>query len=200
MKKPLLLVFCKNPVIGQVKTRLAASIGQEKALTIYQHLLKKTATILNELEIDIHLYYTGDPIKNDVFEVRNATQKKQSGEDLGERMFRAFSAGFTTHSPVLIIGTDLWSLEALDIQQALNVLAQKEIVIGPSTDGGYYLLGLNKMIPNLFHYKKWGSNSVLRDTCQDVAENQLHLLAEKNDIDTLQDLKEHATLYQLIHE
>ena len=200
MKKPLLLVFCKNPEIGKVKTRLAASIGPEKALAVYQLLLKKTAATLSELEIDIHLYYTGDPIKNDVFELPKVTKKKQTVGNLGERMYHAFTDGFTTHSPVLIIGTDLWSLEALDIQNAINALAKKEVVIGPSKDGGYYLLGLNRMIPSLFRNKKWGANSVLSDTCQDIAETQLQLLVEKNDIDTLEDLKEHATLYQLIHE
>ena len=200
MKKPLLLVFCKNPQLGKVKTRLAADIGQENALKTYHLLLKRTADILRKLDIDIQLYYSENPIKNDVFDELKATKKKQIGSDLGERMHNAFITGFKTHSPVLIIGTDLWTIDAENIRQAIDALSHKEVVIGPATDGGYYLLGMKEMKPCLFENKKWGSDSVFIDTCGNLDNKQLYLLEEKNDIDTLQDLKTHPLLYQQIHE
>ena len=105
MKKPLLLVFCKNPVLGKVKTRLAASIGEQKALDIYQALLQKTALVLFDVAIEIQLYYSSYIDDKDIFRKNSITKKVQSGDDLGIRMANAFIDGFSTHSPIVIIGT-----------------------------------------------------------------------------------------------
>ena len=198
MKKPLLLVFCKNPVLGKVKTRLAASIGEQKALDIYQALLQKTAQVLFDVAIEIQLYYSSYIDDNDIFQKNSITKKVQSGDDLGIRMANAFNEGFSTHSPIVIIGTDLWTLNVLDIQKAFEALKTHKTVIGPSADGGYYLLGLQEFIPNLFEEKKWGSPTVLTDTLNDLKKEDVYLLEEKNDIDTYNDLKDHPELMQLL--
>ena len=198
MKKPLLLVFCKNPVLGKVKTRLAASIGEQKALDIYQALLQKTAQVLFDVAIEIQLYYSSYIDDNDIFQKNSITKKVQSGDDLGIRMANAFNEGFSTHSPIVIIGTDLWTLNVLDIQKAFEAFKTHKTVIGPSADGGYYLLGLQEFIPNLFEEKKWGSPTVLTDTLNDLKKEDVYLLEEKNDIDTYNDLKDHPELMQLL--
>ncbi|MEN8812452.1 MAG: TIGR04282 family arsenosugar biosynthesis glycosyltransferase [Candidatus Arcticimaribacter sp.] len=194
MKKPLLLVFCKNPRLGKVKTRLAKTIGDEKALLIYKELLKKTASVLKELEVDIHLYYSDEIEENDLFSVIASQKKKQAGEQLGERMANAFQESFISYDKVVIIGTDLWTLETQDIHNAFQALEKQAAVIGPSKDGGYYLLGLNQFFPELFKQKEWGTDKVLSSTLADLNHINYHLLKEKNDVDTFSDLEENPTL------
>lgn len=194
MKKPLLLVFCKNPRLGKVKTRLAKTIGERKALLIYKELLKKTASVLKELEVDIHLYYSDKIEENDLFSAVASQKKKQAGEHLGERMANAFQESFISHDKVVIIGTDLWTLEAQDIQKAFQALEKQAAVIGPSKDGGYYLIGLNQFFPDLFKQKEWGTDKVLSSTLADINHINYHLLNEKNDVDTFSDLEENPSL------
>lgn len=192
--KSLLLVFAKNPTLGKVKTRLAKSIGKEKALKIYKALLKKTASVLEALEVDIHLYYSDYIEKDDCFSTVATQKKTQNGEQLGERMSNAFRESLISYDKVVIIGTDLWTLEIQDIKNAFKALEHNAAVIGPSADGGYYLLGLTEVMPQIFLNKQWGTSSVLPNTLGDLKSVKHHLLPEKNDIDTFSDLEEHPTL------
>lgn len=198
VKKKLLLVFCKNPQLGKVKTRLAKTIGNEKALLIYQALLEKTADVLTQLNHDIHLYYSDKIQSHDYFTGIVTKKMKQEGVDLGERMAHAFKMGFQSYDAVVIIGTDLWTLEASDINEAFMALEKNDTVVGPSMDGGYYLLGMKKFIPQLFTHKEWGTSSVLTHTLNDLKPFQHHLLKEKNDVDTITDLKEYPTLNAIV--
>ena len=198
MKKPLLLVFCKNPILGKAKTRLAASIGEEKALEVYHALLQKTALVLFDVDIDIQLYYSSHIDHDDIFQKPSITKKIQTGNDLGIRMTNAFKEGFKSYSPIVIIGTDLWTLDIFDIHKAFEALQTSGTVIGPSADGGYYLLGLQKFIPALFENKKWGTPTVLSNSLNDLKKEDVYLLEEKNDIDTYGDLKDHPELMQLL--
>lgn len=192
--KSLLLVFSKNPTLGKVKTRLAKTIGKEKALKVYKALLKKTASVLEELEVDIHLYYSDFIEKDDLFSTVATQKKRQTGEQLGERMSNAFRESLISYNKVVIIGTDLWTLEIQDIKNAFRALENHAAVIGPSTDGGYYLLGIKEVIPQIFLNKQWGTSSVLPNTLKDLKSIKYHLLPEKNDIDTFSDLEEYPTL------
>ena len=194
MKKNLLLVFCKNPTKGQVKTRLAQSIGDEKALYIYQKLLEKTASILKDLNCAITIYYSESTVENDFFSNDKVVKKVQKGKDLGERMGNAFKEAFQTFNKVVIIGTDLWTVEAGDIEKAFNALNNNTAVIGPSLDGGFYLLGLTRYLPSLFKNKLWGTGEVLEKTVSDLSEEKVFFLVEKNDIDTVEDLQQHPDL------
>lgn len=198
MEKPLILVFCKNPVEGKVKTRLAASIGKKKALEVYQALLNKTALVLFDAEVDIQLYYSEHIDENDIFQNPRIIKKVQSGNDLGERMANAFKEGFHSHSPIIVIGTDLWTLDVFDFYKAFKALETHSAVIGPSSDGGYYLLGLKSFNPDLFKQKKWGTSTVLSNTMNDLKEEDVYLLGEKNDIDTYSDLVAYPELTQLL--
>ena len=192
--KSLLLVFAKNPTLGKVKTRLAKSIGKEKALEIYKALLKKTASVLEELEVDIHLYYSDYIEKDDLFSSLAIQKKRQIGEQLGERMSNAFRESLMAYDKVVIIGTDLWTLESQDVTNAFKALEHNTAVIGPSADGGYYLLGITEFLPQIFLNKQWGTSSVLPNTLKDLKSIKHHLLTEKNDVDTFLDLEEYPTL------
>ncbi len=194
MKKPLLLVFCKNPSLGKVKTRLAKTIGDEKALQIYNALLAKTAAVLKELSMDIFLYYSDQIEEKDLFSGLVTQKKRQKGKDLGERMANAFQDNFSTHDAIVVIGTDLWTLEKNDIFAAFKALETQTAVIGPSSDGGYYLLGLKKYVPQVFQDKAWGTSSVLPHTINDLNAYGYHLIQEKNDVDTFSDLTQNPTL------
>lgn len=200
MKSNLLLVFCKNPQKGKVKTRLAKSIGDDKALLIYEKLLEKTAVVLGQLNCDIALYYSENIPEQDSFKHLKAAKKRQVGDDLGKRMANAFQAGLSTHQKVVIIGTDLWTLESQDIEKAFAALNQNTAVLGPAQDGGYYLLGLRHFIPRLFANKAWGTGEVLEKTKNDLQGEKVYLLDEKNDIDTREDLQQHPDLAACIQK
>ena len=188
-KNPLLLVFCKNQIIGKVKSRLALKIGQKKAFLIYSELVNKTATIVNSLSSDVHVYYSDYIEENDDFKSPKIKKFIQKGNNLGDRLINALSISFKNFSPVIIIGSDLWELEISDIEDAFRILKNKNVVIGPSTDGGYYLIGMNYLDTKIFENKNWGQQSVLNDTIRDIYDKtNIHLLDEKTDIDTYDDL------------
>ena len=188
-KNPLVLVFCKNQIIGKVKSRLALKIGQKKAFLIYSELVNKTATIVNNLSSEVHVYYSDYIEENDDFKSPKIKKFIQKGNNLGDRLINALSISFKNFSPVVIIGSDLWELEISDIEDAFRILKNKNVVIGPSTDGGYYLIGMNYLDTKIFENKNWGQESVLNDTIRDIDDKtNIHLLDEKTDIDTYDDL------------
>ena len=185
----LVLVFCKNQIIGKVKSRLALKIGQKKAFLIYSELVNKTATIVNSLSSEVHVYYSDYIEENDKFNSSKIKKFIQKGNNLGDRMINALSIRFKNFSPVVSIGSVLWKLEVSDIEDALRILKNKDVVIGPSTDGGYYLIGMNYLDTKIFENKNWGQKSVLNDTIRDIDDKtNIHLLEEKTDIDTYDDV------------
>jgi uncharacterized protein len=190
MKQNLLLIFIRNPELGKVKTRLAAAIGDKNALEIYQFLLLHTRNTVQDLSFDKRVMYSDEIIDNDIWSNEIFDKQVQFGQDLGTRMKNAFADGFDQdYDKIVIIGSDLYDLETANILEAFDKLDTNDVVIGPAKDGGYYLLGL-KNIPNgIFINKNWGTNSVLKDTLADINHLEIHLLEEKNDIDTVNDIK-----------
>ena len=194
--KSIVLVFAKAPISGTVKTRLAFVIGNKKALWIYKKLLYKTDSELKKLSQDVVVFYHGGP--STIFKkIFLAFQKKsQLGEDLGERMKSAFQWGFDKgYEKILIIGTDLWDLSKPLLENAFKQLDSNDYVIGPASDGGYYLLGCKKFTKHLFTEKKWGSPEVYHQTMKELMGKSVAILDEKKDIDTLEDLEQSPELY-----
>tara|TARA_B100000965_G_scaffold165232_1_gene137523 strand:- start:1592 stop:2197 length:606 start_codon:yes stop_codon:yes gene_type:complete len=186
---PLVLVFCKNQIIGKVKSRLALKIGQKKAFLIYSELVDKTASIVNSLSSEVHVYYSDYIEENDKFNSSKIKKFIQKGNNLGDRIINALNISFKNFSPVVVIGSDLWKLEISDIEDTFRILKNKNVVIGPSNDGGYYLIGMNYLDTKIFENKNWGQESVLNDTIRDIDDKtNIHLLDEKTDIDTYDDL------------
>lgn len=190
----LLLIFSKNPVPGRCKTRLAKTIGDVAATEIYKVLLRHTALITEPLDAIKEVHYSDFVEEDDMFS-ETFIKKVQSGNDLGEKMKNAFAKGFQQgYQHIIIIGTDLLDITTEDINKAFNALKTYDYVLGPAEDGGYYLLGMNKLNSTLFENKDWSSNTVLQDTLIDLKTEHIALLDERNDIDTYEDLEEFKEL------
>ena len=199
MNDALIIVFCKNFLIGKVKTRLAKSIGKFKALRIYKLLVDRTISVLKQVEFDVVIFYS-DFIPHDQNWSFAKQQKVQNGKDLGTRMNKAFKWGFEMgYQNICIVGTDLWSIEKKIFQYIFDALKNNDIVFGPASDGGYYLLGLKKMNSSLFNINSWGTSKVLEDSVNEIDyNNTVFYLQELNDIDTEEDLNKHNDLKALI--
>ena len=199
MNKNLIIVFVRTPELGKVKTRLAKSIGDVSALTIYKLLLKHTETVLHDLSFDKVVYYSEKVDENDFWEARLFEKKRQKGADLGKRMQHAFETAFDKgYQKVLIIGSDLFDLKSIHITTAFEALENHDLTIGPSLDGGYYLLGMKELYPAVFKNKKWGTDSILENTLKDLQQQNVKLLEALNDIDTFEDLQQQPKLLKKI--
>lgn len=190
-RKELLIIFYRNPVLGKVKTRLAATLGAEKALWIYNQLAEHTQTMTRELEVEKAVFYSDDIVLNDRWDDSIYSKYKQQGVDLGERVHKAFSAANSRgNKSICIIGTDCLQLSASIIRSAFDALLEHDAVIGPALDGGYYLVGLSKCELDIFYNKKWGTNTVCEDTISDFMRLGLSysVLPLLNDIDVESDL------------
>lgn len=197
--KDLLLIFTRNPEFGKVKKRLAAGIGDEAALKIYNHLLQHTCEISKNLQVEKWVFYSEEIPQQDIFIEGNFRKKLQQGRDLGERMKDAFNRGFEADfSNIIIIGSDIYDLTEEDLKMAFLALDDNDYVMGPAQDGGYYLLGMRKETPRLFSNKEWSTANVFKQTLEDLKQEKLKLLPVRNDIDTFEDMKPHADLMKVI--
>lgn len=180
-----LIIFVKNPIAGQVKTRIARTVGDEKAVAVYQELLRHTQTITQPLPDRKTVYY-GDFINPDDGWNGYDKQLQRSPADLGERMQAAFAQEFSAGADrVVIIGSDCLALTTGHIRLAFDALDQADIVIGPATDGGYYLLGMKQPQPFLFENMPWSQPELFQLTELAILQNSLtvELLETLTDID-----------------
>ena len=183
------IIFIKNLEIGKAKTRVAATVGDDKALGIYKALLSITKDVIKDNEADKHLFYshfinTGDDWQNEFF-----SKYIQAAGDLGDKMKDAFDRVLDINDKAIIIGSDCPYLSEDIIQEALDALDSKDVVIGPTFDGGYYLLGMKCLIPELFDNMVFSTRSVYDDTLERINKLSLshHKLATLHDVDYYED-------------
>ena len=187
----LILIFVRNVQIGKVKTRLAKTIGDDKALMIYIHLLNKTAEVAAEANAHKAVFYSEYIEEADEFMVPVFQKYLQNGDDLGYKMKNAFIKAFSRgYQKVVIIGSDCYDLSPKILNEAFELLNQHDVVLGPATDGGYYLLGMKEMHKSFFINKEWSTNNVLVDTLLDIKKENLTyaMLPALSDIDSEEDL------------
>lgn len=186
-----LIIFIRQPIAGQVKTRISKKLGNEKALAVYEKLLGHTRDITQKLSCKKYLYYSdsidiSDPWNNKVYE-----KYKQTSGNLGARMIGAFDNCFgKNHRKVLIIGSDCYDLTSDIITQAFDLLENADVVAGPASDGGYYLLGMKQFHPELFDIENWSTETVLAQTmahCEKLALEYAYLPV-LNDVDEVEDI------------
>ncbi|MEQ5790352.1 TIGR04282 family arsenosugar biosynthesis glycosyltransferase [Muricauda sp. NFXS6] len=191
MSKNLLLILTRNPELGKCKTRLAAKVGNKVALDIYKFLLDHTVTFTKNLKVEKWVYYSEEIWQDDIWD-NNVYQKKlQVGKDLGERMMNAFKEGFQAgFENIIVIGSDMFHLNQSDLEEAFSKFKDHNYVVGPAEDGGYYLLGMKSIKPELFQNKNWGTDTVLQDTLSDIKNEKVALMDEKNDVDYYKDIKD----------
>lgn len=167
--RELLIIFYRNPQPGRVKTRLAATIGDEDALHVYLELCHHARRITERLDVPKIVFYTENVLSNDIWPDDIYQKRLQSGADLGARMHNAFEWGFNNgYDSICIIGTDCYELTVEIVGDAFSALRSCDVVIGPAVDGGYYLLGMRRLQSNLFEGKQWSTDSVFADTVSDL--------------------------------
>jgi len=182
-----LIIFAKNPEAVRVKTRLAVTIGNEAALEVYESLMEHTRTIARQIDCARLVFLDGGVSEGNSWDINNFQMYAQMGNDLGERMSNAFDECFNRgFGKVLILGTDCPELTREIIKDAFKCLESSDYVIGPATDGGYYLLGMKQASPWLFQGMTWSHDSVCDETINRTRNKgfTLALLPTLSDIDT----------------
>jgi hypothetical protein len=195
MNDDLLIIFAREPIPGIVKTRLAKDTGAGTAAAIYglmlRHIVKNAASSL----YDIELWKTLESSRAYFTElIPGAVIRDQPEGNIGEKMSEAFCSGFTGgYRKICVIGTDCPGASSDDIVHALDMLDKNDIVLGPSFDGGYYLIGLSKFHPELFEGISWSTGSVFSETVKKARFLDIGFtsLCTKMDIDDLAGLTEY---------
>lgn len=186
-----LIIFLKAPQSGRVKTRLAAELGPATALHTYQRLVKTLLGRLSTVE-RAELRFSPDDAAGEVSHwLREGWKLRGQGAgDLGERLCRAFRDAFESDARrVVIIGSDCPDVTHVDINAAWAALETHDVVLGPATDGGYWLIGLRAVHQALFDGIHWSTSTVLTETlaaCERIG-LKVHRLRELADVDTADD-------------
>jgi uncharacterized protein len=195
-----LLVFARLPELGKVKTRLAAELGAERALEVYESMLGEVMAAIGTSNPDLEIEVMWPPTPTATgASLREAfgshSLAVQTGTSLGDRLSMALSERFFFHrtEKIVVIGVDDPSLTRELIDRAFALLESCEYVLGPATDGGYYLIGCRALAydSSLFLDVEWGTSTVLETTLQRIATlgRTVALLPEHFDIDTAADLE-----------
>lgn len=190
--KDALLLFTKNLIAGKVKTRLAATIGNDAAMHVYKQLVQHTCNTSKTIKSTKIVFYSDFVDQQDLWSPVDFEKAIQSRGELGERMQQAFDQTFKKDfHRVLIMGTDCPGISESIINNAFAALNTVDVVIGPAEDGGYYLLGMKQVHPILFEGISWSTSLVLEQTIngcqkQNLTYQLLDLLA---DVDEEKDLK-----------
>jgi uncharacterized protein len=192
-----LAVMAKAPVAGQVKTRLMPALTPEQAAELSRALLVDQLNQLQELDkVGLYIAFAPDDARALIEELVPPRFQlfPQRGEDLGARMQAVFATVFAIgHANLLLIGGDLPPVPVSFFEEAYGFLkaADRRVVLGPSRDGGYYLVGCNQPTPQIFEGMSWSHGEVLAQTRDKLASLGIdyHLLPSWMDIDTPDDLR-----------
>ena len=183
-----LIVFLRRPVKGKVKSRLAKTLGEEKALEIYRWLLDVTFTALRNNPAEVLLYFDSnendEPICPDSYK-----SFLQKGETLGERMINAFSDQSGEAQKIVMIGSDCPEMNQSLIQKAFDELDNHNLVLGPASDGGVYLIGIKGKNLDVLHEVPWESSLVFDSIISNAGADQCAILPMMKDIDYEEDFK-----------
>lgn len=178
-----LVIFAKEPRLGAVKSRLGSQLGAVEALRFYRQTLK---TVFQRLGRDLR-WDSYVAVTPDSYRAAGLPTIPQGRGDLGLRMARVFEA--LPPGPAVIVGSDIPDLKARHVAAAFQQLGRVDAVFGPSEDGGYWLVGLNRVraSPDLFSGVRWSSGFELADTVANLAGRRYALLETLNDVDTIDD-------------
>lgn len=192
-----IIVFLREPVPGKVKTRLAASIGAEQAAAVYRRLTELTLAAAGNAGVPVYLSYDGHlPAPAD--RSPGFLYTLQSPGDLGARMLHALATAQATHGRAILIGSDCPDISDGILRNALDHLNSSDVVIGPASDGGYYLIGIaGPPLPGIFSGIPWSTDRVSAltlDRCA-AAGLKVSFLPMLSDVDTREDLDRFPGLY-----
>lgn len=191
-----LIIFSRLPIGNETKTRLSPLLTEKEREDLHVSLWKDIFNSVDEINdtIDIFLYWTGNgDIKNYKSLIPNSFKLcKQHGENLGKRMLNAINElFFNGYKQIVIIGADIPTVSADDIKNAFNALENFDVVLGPSLDGGYWLIGMKNVIPEIFYINTWGNKNVLNATLKVMNEIGISysIINKLLDIDTPEDIE-----------
>lgn len=186
------ILFAKSPMAGKVKTRLIPALGAEKAAEIYRCLLLRNVALLERADgTENHIFVGGDSDLAFFKDFKDWKLHVQVSGGLGYRMKSAINSLLGIHSYVVLIGADIADAQAADIEEAfMNLERGDDLVIGPSFDGGYWLIGTKRSDLSIFENIPWSSPKVLDSTIQAANDQDLRysLISTRHDIDTPEDL------------
>lgn len=200
----LLIVFAKAPVEAQCKTRLIPLLGESGATEFYKDLLQHCLHTVSRLEhTDIALYvtpHTQHPLLQKLAANYSTALQLQRGKDLGERMQHAMQQELQTYQRVVLIGSDCPGITPDYLEQAFAALQYSDLVIGPATDGGYVLIGGQRISPAIFANTHWGSDQVLKQCLCNIhdAGYSHQSLPPQQDIDTPEDFLQNQLQLQTL--
>lgn len=192
--KDSLIVFAKEPEKGKVKTRLQEYLTKTICVNLYKAFLRDTLDLTEKIACEYKILAYDSRGKSPRYLKTIAprhTFYKQKGDGLGERMHNAFKfAKNAGASKMVIIGSDSPILPASSIKKAFDLLGRADAVLGPSLDGGYYLIGLKLPCAGLFKGIRWSSPTVLRETIKNARKlkKSVALLGKRYDIDDVKAL------------
>lgn len=187
-----LAIFAKPPVPGSVKTRLSPALPVGYACQVYRAMLEDALDAAARASADERFLYWSDS-GNDVegFDAAAVESRTQRGADLGERLSHAFAELLRAPDDrAVILGADCPALDAPTIDSAFTALESADLVLGPTRDGGYYLIGLRKLVPDLFSGIAWSTDRVAIQTLERARDAKLTTvtLGQLEDLDTPEDL------------
>lgn len=195
------VIFAKAPIPGYVKTRLCPPLTPDEAATLHGSFvldtLERTKTAAGRLKLSMERYLACAPSSSHVFfkimeERQGVTLIDQVGDDLGARMHQTVETMFSRgYRRTVLLGTDVPTVPLEYFKQVLTLLESYDLALGPALDGGYYLIGMNRSIPELFTNIPWSTDQVLKLTQDRAAQLSLKtaLLQPWRDVDTLADLE-----------
>ena len=196
MSTSTLIVFARRPVVGKVKRRLARSMGGRRAAQLYAGLLARTLSAARRSGYSRLLLMAATPGDCAWFRARYSRAgwqiKAQVRGDLGQRMAQALDAELARGRLAVLIGSDIADLQLNDLRAARRALATgADAVLGPASDGGYWLIGLARPVIGLFDDMPWSTAAVAAITCARLAlaGSRLAVLATRHDIDEARDLR-----------
>lgn len=201
MTKSCIILFAKPPVKGLVKTRLATDLGNDTTLEIYQQLLQNAVNQASSSIADLVIYWSEKNFDSTLYS--KFPFQIQFGENLGKRMINAFNWAFECgYEKVVIMGSDCPELNAEVIDYSFTALSKADLVFGKAEDGGYYLVGMNRLYEPILDFKEWSHSQVLENALQVAREMKLkvELLPVLSDIDNVRDLRKFPQFASYVRE
>ena len=198
-----LCLFIKEPQQGKVKTRLQPDISPSESVLLYKAMVEDLVNrFRNHPDFDVRIYFWPPQSRESLrgWLGDDLEYRLQRGENLGEKMMSSFEDAFHHYyRRVVLVGSDMPTLEETVIEQALSYLQDDDLVLGPCEDGGYYLIGMSEPHPELFAGVSWSTDRVLKQTMIIADANHLsvRLLEKKADVDTSHDVR---ALWQRLNE
>ena len=196
MKEKVVILFLKSPEKGVVKTRLAKALGEDLTLELYQCFIADILKTGKKIAADIFIIYSAiNGVNGEGFYLDNEYPcLPQKGVDLGIRMYNAFQAvSAQGYKKIVLIGSDTPDLPAAYIDEAFFRLDKYDVVLGPSDDGGYYLIALRQDTINdaIFNDLPWSTSQVFSKTMKIVGQRGMahYTLPKWDDIDEIDDLR-----------